>query len=649
MKNSFDWRNRSLRGLFFLTLPAALALSSFAATAPIPPPEKLLPDDTLALLATPDFAKLRGLYRTSPQLQLWNDPAMKPFREKFMSKLNGELLEPLERELGVRFDDYTNLPQGLLTIAVTQNGWTGGDQQTAGLLLLMDAKDKGGQLKTNLATLRKKWVDSGKPIKTEKVRDIEFSVFPVSDKDVPTSLKKVLRNSAESEADTNDAETNKAPKSELIVGQFESLLIVGNSLKPVEKVVVHLTGGSMPALGDLAAYEANRLSMFREAPLYGWINVKGFMDVLTRRQAGKDADEEDPLAMLDLQKLLGAAGLNGVKSMAFNFQISNEGTLLQFFIGVPEASRQGLFKMYPGEPKESSPPPFVPADAVKFQRWRLDGQKAWATLEKALGDVSPQIVSSLNYVLAQATLVAKEKDPDFDVKKSLLSNLGDDMISYEKAPRGSSPESVDNPPSLFLLGSPHPDQLAAALKSILVLLNQQGTAPTEREFLGRKIYSLPAPNLPLPMANPTSKRPTLSYVAGGSYVAMSTDAAMLEEYLRSGDGAQKSLRDTPGLVDATARVGGSSTGFFGYENRLETARTWFEAAKNNRPDANVNAAPGIPAWNPQPAFKDWADYSLLPPFEKISKYFYFSVYGGSASVDGLTFKMYAPTPPGLKK
>src|SRR5215471_13402980 len=125
MNLSFDRRTRAWRRLFSLTLPAAIALGSFSAsTAPaaIPPSEKLLPDDTLMMVTTPDFAKLRGLYRTAPQLQLWNDPAMKPFRDKFMSRLNDELLEPLERELGVQFDDYTNLPQGQLTFAVTQNG-----------------------------------------------------------------------------------------------------------------------------------------------------------------------------------------------------------------------------------------------------------------------------------------------------------------------------------------------------------------------------------------------------------------------------------------------------------------------------------------------------------------------------------------------
>ena len=46
--------------------------------------------------------------------------------------------------------------------------------------------------------------------------------------------------------------------------------------------------------------------------------------------------------------------------------------------------------------------------------------------------------------------------------------------------------------------------------------------------------------------------------------------------------------------------------------------------------------------------KDWLDFSLLPPFDQISKYFYFTVYAGSVNADGLSYKMFSPTPPQLK-
>src|SRR5205807_9286573 len=105
---------------------------------------------------------------------------------------------------------------------------------------------------------------------------------------------------------------------------------------------------------------------------------------------------------------------------------------------------------------------------VKFRRWRLDGQKAWAMLEKMLTEISPQSINGVNFILDTANTAAKDKDPSFDIRKNLIGNLGDDMISYEKAARGNSPEQLQSPPSLFLLGSPHAEQLTAALKSVLV-------------------------------------------------------------------------------------------------------------------------------------------------------------------------------------
>jgi len=55
---------------------------------------------------------------------------------------------------------------------------------------------------------------------------------------------------------------------------------------------------------------------------------------------------------------------------------------------------------------------------------------------------------------------------------------------------------------------------------------------------------------------------------------------------------------------------------------------------------------GIPS--PEKNIKEWMDFSLLPPYEKIAKYFYFTVYSGGSTVDGLTFKMFAPVPPALR-
>ena len=129
--------------------------------AAIPPAENLLPADTLFLLDAPDCAALRAASHQSPQWLFWNDPAMKPFHDKFVAKWEAEFIAPLERDLGVKLDDFAGLPQGQFTFALTQNGWNGTNDANPGLLLLLDAKDKSGLLKTNLAALRKKWAAGG--------------------------------------------------------------------------------------------------------------------------------------------------------------------------------------------------------------------------------------------------------------------------------------------------------------------------------------------------------------------------------------------------------------------------------------------------------------------------------------------------------
>jgi hypothetical protein len=642
-----------------LAFGALLALATCGFST-IPAPEKLLPEDTLVLITAPDFAKLRAIWGKLPQKQLWSDPAMKPFRDNFVEKWNEELVKPLERELDIKWEDYTSLLQGQVTFAITQNGWPGSDQ-TPGWVLLLDTKDKSDQLKKNLVVLRKKWVESGKPLKTTKIRDFEFTVLPVSSNDLPKALRKIFPKSSEVHelGDENSAKP-PAPKDELIFGQVESLLVISGSTETAEKVVGRMTGSGLPPLADVAAYQGDHAALFREAPLYGWVNLKTFIDVLMRRFAEKKENPEAPNPFeLNPGKILGAIGLSGLKSVAWCFQESNEGSLLQMFLSVPESNRQGLFKILAGEPRESRPPPFVPADAMKFQRWRIDGQKTWETVQKVVTDISPQWLNGINFLLDTANLAAKEKDPGFDIKKNLIANLGDDVVRYQKLPRGKSLAELRSSPSLFLLGSPNAEALAAAVKSVLVYASQQpGSSPDEREFLGRKIYSVGLNPMmtPLGAGSGAGVAHSLVYAASGGYVAFSSDPAMVEEYLRSSDGPRNALRDTSGLTEAAQKVSGAGSSMFGYENQVETTRAMIEELRKNT--GSTSSMPSGAAANLLPSglnvassvrnFKEMMDFSLLPSFDAIAKYFHFTVYGGGASVDGLWFKLFSPVPPGLK-
>ena len=655
MKKAILVARRQAGGIFITGLFVFLALAT-GSRAAIPPAERLLPADTLLVVTVPDCTKMRAIYEASPLGKLWNDPAMKPFHDRFITNLTEQFVTPLKRDLGVKLDDYSALLQGQLTFAVTKEEWNGQGDSAPALLLLLDAKDKSDLLKKNLADLRKKWVDAGKPIKTEKIRDVEFSIVPLSTNDVPKTLRQFFPQHQEIQELGKEPASKDASKSVIVVGQYESLLIAGSSVKAVEKVMARLTGGSVPALADEAAFEANRLAMFRDAPLFAWFNAKAVFEVLGRLPEEKPNPEApSPLPTFSMSKLISASGLGALKTLAFDFRNSSDGITYEIFVGAPEGSRRGLSKILAVENKDSNPPIFVPGNVVKFQRWRIDGQKAVAAFEKMLSEISPQTFNTWNFLLSSGNEAAKQGDQTYDLRKDLIGGLGDDWISYEKVPRGNSAAELSSPPSLLLIGSPNADKLVLSLKGVLVILSPDATKPQEREFLGRKIYSIKMPQLPMTTPAPSAPR-TLHYAASAGYVAFSTDVSLLEEYLRSGEGQSKPLRETPGLTEAAQKVGGQNTGLFAYENQSETMRVSFETLKKsvggptNRSSNPLNPlASSIPFAGPEKSYKDWMDYSLLPSFDRVAKYFYYTVHAGSANVDGITFKFFCPTPPALKK
>ncbi len=192
-----------------------------------------------------------------------------------------------------------------------------------------------------------------------------------------------------------------------------------------------------------------------------------------------------------------------------------------------------------------------------------------------------------------------------------------------------------------------PDQAVLAIKNVASLTSSQENAPAPRDFLGRKIYTIA-----LRSSRPSAPR-SLYCAASGGYVALTTDVSMMEAYLRSADSKARTLRETAGFANAAQHVGGAGDGLFACQNQREAMRETLTALKNNSKDSPSSSGPkassALPFVSPEKIFGEWMDFSLLPDFDKVSKYFYFSVTGGNVTADGLSFKVYAPRPPQMGK
>jgi hypothetical protein len=617
--------------LCLFTAAAFLATSSLVRAA-VPPAENLLPADTFLFFTVPDCNALRTASKVSPQLMFWNDPAMKPFRDHFMGKLDEKYIAPMEKALGMKVSDFASLPQGQFTFAVTVNGSTGHDDIPPGLLLLLDARDKSDFLKTNLAALSKKWTDAGRAVRTESFHGIPFTVVTISTNDLASFLPQKTPVSDI----TQPAKPGPKPV-DIYIAQYNSLLIVGNSPKVVEPVAAHLTGGNVPSLSDNAIFAADKLAQFRNNPTYyGWFGAKDFFDLLS--QAPPDNDSSPFASQFNLPKIFTALGVNGLKSASLALHESHDGSDLAIHINSPENERSGLLKILALPAKDAGIPSFVPADAIKFSRIRLDGKAAWDQIQKTVATISPQGLSSINSAIDMVNTLAQQKDPSFDLRNNLFGNLRDDIINYQKPPLDDSLASLASQPSVTLVAVSNPDQMIQAVRAIASLVARQDPSLAPRDFLGHKIYSIALRPRTLPDGTSVPTKPLL-VSSSSSYVAFSMDPGILEEYLRSADGKTTPLNQVPGLADATAHVGGTGGGLFGYQNQRDAMRLVFRAWNNAASSPVITMMP--------PAVRDWLDFSLLPAFDTVSKYFYISVYSASTDSSGTTLRIFNPRPPQL--
>jgi hypothetical protein len=286
----------------------------------------------------------------------------------------------------------------------------------------------------------------------------------------------------------------------------------------------------------------------------------------------------------------------------------------------------------------------------RFSRWRVDGQKAWRTLEDMIGAIAPEL---FGMVQTGSDAGGEDHDRSFDLKERLVEILSGDFIVLEKSPRSSTPADLDGPPKLFLIGSADAAEMLESVRGAASRLPVIGSrhALEEREFLGRKIYVLTLPPMPAFGVAGTAAAPkSLSITAAGGYVVASTDAPFVEEYLRSLEIPSPALRDLPGLMEAAQHVGGMETGYFAWENQAESARVWLETVKRSGAELprllSLGPLPGSAASaEERRKLAEWFDVSTLPPFEKVSKYFHFVVYSLAASDEGLRWKVFAPVPP----
>ncbi len=596
------------RAILRLALVGWLGLSGFSGlTAKFAqaatPPERVLPDSTVFLLKVTDVNVLRESFRQSQYGQLWNDPALKEFREDLRGKLK-DASNTLKDKIGVTLQELFDIPQGTLAIAAVQQD---DPKLPVAVAIIADAGKNSARMSEVLDRSTKQAADAGAKVGTEAFGGGTIHIIQ------PAPPKE--KNEEEAKAET--------PRPPLVWGSSGTSFFIGSNVALVKDMISHADGRSSGALATVDSFAKTQAKTGAGAAQILWfLDVSKLIKMVTKASAkGNEAQAQQ------VEFLVNELGLNGLKSVGGTLALSagSYNSLTKTFFNAPSPV-QGLLKVFSLPPVSLRPEPWVPASVASYQSLSWDLDNAYNSINDLVNKFQPGMLQVLEQQLA-----GPEGGQPLSFQKDIFGPLGDriTMISDFKKP-------IKEDSQRLLVGVALED--AKAFQGTLSrIIEMAGAAPKKREFQGTTIYDfdVPMPNLPNNPGGPniqaTIKGP-ISLAVAKDTLFLTTDTTLLEQILRPGI---VPLADSPTYQTVAKEMPEKVSGTT-FVRPDEQARLSYDMIKSGQFEKALlrGMAAGRGGQAP-PELPKFIDSNKLPEFSVFAKYL---TLGGSYSVadeDGL--------------
>ena len=572
------------------------------------PPERVLPDSTIFLVKLHDVKGLREAFRGSQYGQLWNDPAMKDFKDDLIQKIE-DVTKPLKERLGISLDELIALPQGSVAIAAISRD---DPKMPAAVAILADAGDNKDKMADVLTRATKQAEDSGAKSSQESFNGLTLHILqpPPEDKDKDKEKEK---------------DKEKGPKLSMSWTVAESVFYFG----------LGTPGTDLDLLKDLTAHREGR------------DNSLAGNEAFVKTQAKIDSSKAQVLWFLDIAKLVKQAikatsrgnegqaqqnevlaqefGVNGLKSVGgcFTLGAGNYDGLSKTFFFAPKPV-QGLLKVFSFPPIALRPEPWVPTTVASYQTLSWDLDNAFDAINELINKFNPGILN-----LVEQQLVGPNGGEPLSLQKDLFGPLGNriTLITDFKKP-------IKEDSQRMLLAFALQD--AKAFQNTVNRLFEIAQAtPRKRDFQGTTIYDVDLPNMPNPNGG-NAQLKSISFAIAKETFFVTTDTTLLEQVLRPGNamlsenaGFQSVIKEIP------ERVSGMS-----FARPDESARLTYDLVKSGQIDKAIQQALGGvrgPQQQQLPPVGKVLATEKLPDFSVFAKYL--SVRGSYSVMDDDGFTM----------
>lgn len=468
------------------------------------PPERVLPDSTVFLLKVTDVNTLRESFRQSQYGQLWNDPAMKDFREDLLAKLK-DASTTLKDKLGVTLSELLEIPQGTLAVAAIQQD---DDNLPIAVAIIADAGKNSARMNDVLERGAKQLADAGGKTSTEAFGGGTLHII-----ESPPPKEK------------NDGDKPDVPRPPIVWGNSGTTYYFGTGAGVVKDMISHADGRNAGALANLDSFAKTEAKTGAASAQVLWfLDTAKLIKTLTKASAkGNEAQAQQ------VEFLVNELGVNGLKSVGGTLALNagNYNSLTKTFFNAPNPV-QGLLKVFSLPPVGLRPEAWVPASVASYQSLSWDLDAAFNAINDLVNKFQPGMLQVLEQQLA-----GPEGGQPLSFQKDVFGPLGDriTMISDFKKPIKEDSQRV-------LVGVALEDSKAFQ-NTLNRIIEMAGFSPKKREFQGTTIYDFDVamPNLPNNAGGPNVQanfKGPISLAIAKDTLFLTTDTTLLEQILRPG-------------------------------------------------------------------------------------------------------------------
>jgi len=568
-----------------------------------------------------DFSRLKSQFEKTNFYKLYKDQAMVDFVDDFKGKWQ-EKIRKHDNELLRAITDIDTLPEGRVALALIFEEQTK-DANEPPFLLITQWGRNIDKIKEAIDKMVKKAIENEAHRKTEDYRGVGITT--------------IIRR----------------PGSSLSYCFLDDCLIGAISPDVLKFVIAHIKGADSATLADEADYTATMKAV--ESPRQGQINF--YVNIKQIIKITKDEDSTGKAKML-----MGNLGLDNVRSFGCSIGFENPpaaGSGVSFgkaFLKI-EGQKKGVFKMLEIESAAFRAPPFIPSSAYSVSFVNLNIKKAYNELGKILNSISPQFAAIMYMPLLPPS---PQGEPPLQLKSDIIDHLGSQIITAQSL--GEAPSNAEAPrprKSLIAVAIENRGALEKSLSTLHSKLLSANNPDARRQLLGHTIYLIePAgiipskPKTPMQIVVPkTSQKLKVAFTVTDTHLILGAEPAV-EGVIRTLNSTETVSLDSAKWFNRAKSIIPSVVGLAGLENNAasgevfwsELRRTKKKTSKDKDADSGIQMGAGVKPGSPFPHLmfsqggSELFDFSLLPEFDAVRKYFGLSAFYGISRPDGFFFE-----------